>query len=66
MSIPYVRADLTPGTCVIVEDNGRRSLRKVLQAMRAAGGTLVWVLGTTPEDAAARRRPQPPFPKSPA
>jgi nanoRNase/pAp phosphatase (c-di-AMP/oligoRNAs hydrolase) len=47
----YVRADLTPGTCVIVEDNGRRSLRKVIQAVRAAGGTLIWVLGTTPEDA---------------
>jgi nanoRNase/pAp phosphatase (c-di-AMP/oligoRNAs hydrolase) len=47
----FVRADVTPGTCVIVEDNGRRSLRRVLQAVRAAGGTLVWVLGTTPEDA---------------
>jgi nanoRNase/pAp phosphatase (c-di-AMP/oligoRNAs hydrolase) len=47
----YVKADLTPATCVIIEDNGRRSLRKVLQAVRAAGGTLVWVLGTTPEDA---------------
>lgn len=47
----YVRADLTPGTCVIIEDNGRRSLRKILQAVRAAGGLLVWVLGTTPEDA---------------
>ena len=47
----YVRADLTPGTCVIIEDNGRRSLRKVIQAIRAAGGTLIWVLGTTPEDA---------------
>ena len=46
-----VRADVTPGTCVIIEDNGRRSLRRVLQAVRAAGGTLVWVLGTTPEDA---------------
>jgi nanoRNase/pAp phosphatase (c-di-AMP/oligoRNAs hydrolase) len=46
----YVRADLTPGTCIIVEDNGRRSLRKVIQAIRAAGGTLIWVLGTAPED----------------
>jgi nanoRNase/pAp phosphatase (c-di-AMP/oligoRNAs hydrolase) len=48
----YVRADLTPGTCVIIEDNGRHSLRKVIQAARAAGGTLIWVLGTTPQDAA--------------
>lgn len=47
----YVRADLTPATCVIVEDNGRRSLKKIIQAIRAAGGTLVWVFGTTPEDA---------------
>jgi nanoRNase/pAp phosphatase (c-di-AMP/oligoRNAs hydrolase) len=47
----FVRADVTPATCVIIEDNGRRSLRKVLQAVRAAGGILVWVLGTTPEDA---------------
>jgi nanoRNase/pAp phosphatase (c-di-AMP/oligoRNAs hydrolase) len=47
----YVKADVTPGTCVIVEDNGRKSLRKVLQAVRAAGGSLIWVLGTSPEDA---------------
>jgi nanoRNase/pAp phosphatase (c-di-AMP/oligoRNAs hydrolase) len=47
----WVRADVSPGTCVIIEDNGRRALRKVLQAARAAGGTLVWVLGTGPEDA---------------
>ncbi|MBA3271699.1 MAG: DHH family phosphoesterase [Acidobacteria bacterium] len=46
----FVKADLTPGTCVIIEDNGRRSLRRVVQAARAAGGTLIWVLGTTPED----------------
>jgi hypothetical protein len=47
----FVRADVLPATCVIIEDNGRRSLRKVLQAVRAAGGTLIWVLGTRPEDA---------------
>ncbi len=41
----YLKADLTPGTCVVVEDNGRRSLRKVLEAVRDAGGTLVYVLG---------------------
>ena len=59
----YVRADLTPATCVIVEDNGRRSLRKVLQAIRAAGGTLIWVLGTTPEDAARADELKPSFPE---
>ncbi|HUK33170.1 MAG TPA: DHH family phosphoesterase [Vicinamibacterales bacterium] len=41
----YLKADLTPGTCVIIEDNGKRSLRKVLEAVRDAGGTLVYVLG---------------------
>ena len=41
----YVKADLTPGTCVVVEDNGRKSLKKVLEAIWDAGGTLVYVLG---------------------
>src|SRR5690349_18656631 len=41
----YLKADITPGTCVIVEDNGRRSLKKILDAIRDAGGTLVYVLG---------------------
>src|SRR4051794_35346994 len=41
----YVKADLTPGTCIIIEDNGRRSLKKILDAVRDAGGTLVYVLG---------------------
>src|SRR2546430_2677718 len=41
----YLKADLSPSTCVIIEDNGRRSLKKILDAVRAAGGTLVYVLG---------------------
>src|SRR5579864_2118400 len=41
----WVKADLGPSTCVIVEDNGRRSPRKILQAIRDAGGTLIYVLG---------------------
>jgi nanoRNase/pAp phosphatase (c-di-AMP/oligoRNAs hydrolase) len=41
----YLKADLTPGTCVIVEDNGRRSLKKIVDAIRDAGGTLIYVLG---------------------
>src|SRR6266545_1433408 len=40
----YLKADITPGTCVIVEDTGRRSLKKVLEAIRDAGGSLVYVL----------------------
>src|SRR5215212_10980724 len=41
----FVKADLGPSTCVVIEDNGRRSLRKILEAVRDAGGTLVYVLG---------------------
>jgi nanoRNase/pAp phosphatase (c-di-AMP/oligoRNAs hydrolase) len=41
----FIKADLGPGTCVIVEDNGRRSPRKILQAVEDAGGALVYVLG---------------------
>src|SRR6185436_11450584 len=40
----YLRADLTPNTCVIVEDSGKRSLKRVLTALRDAGGTLLYVL----------------------
>src|SRR2546428_8381268 len=50
----YLKADLSPSTCVIIEDNGRRSLKKILDAVRAAGGTLVYVLGIGTE-ATARR-----------
>jgi nanoRNase/pAp phosphatase (c-di-AMP/oligoRNAs hydrolase) len=41
----FVKADLSPSTCVIIEDNGKRSLRKTLEAVRDAGGTLVYILG---------------------
>ncbi len=41
----YLKADLTPGTCVVVEDNGKRSLKKILESIWEAGGTLVYVLG---------------------
>jgi nanoRNase/pAp phosphatase (c-di-AMP/oligoRNAs hydrolase) len=40
----YVRADVTPSTCVIIEDNGRRSIRKVVSSIRDAGGSLMYVL----------------------
>ena len=49
----YLKADLSPNTCIIVEDGGRPGLRKTLTALRDAGGTLVYVLGTT---AATARR----------
>jgi nanoRNase/pAp phosphatase (c-di-AMP/oligoRNAs hydrolase) len=41
----YVKADLGPSTCVIIEDNGRRNPRKIIEAVRDAGGTLIYVLG---------------------
>ncbi len=50
----YLKADLTPGTCVIIEDNGRKSLRRILEAVRDAGGTLVYVLGVGLSDARKR------------
>jgi nanoRNase/pAp phosphatase (c-di-AMP/oligoRNAs hydrolase) len=50
----YLKADVTPGTCVVVEDNGRKSLRKVLEAIWDAGGTLVYVLGVGTSDSRKR------------
>src|SRR5471032_2783328 len=44
----YLKADIGPSTCVIIEDNGKRSLKKILEAVRDAGGTLVYVLGIAP------------------
>ena len=40
----YVRADLTPNTCVIVEDNGKKGIKRVVSAIRDAGGSLLYVL----------------------
>ena len=50
----YLKADIGPSTCVIIEDNGRRSLKKILDAVRDAGGTLVYVLGIGPATAGKR------------
>src|SRR5712691_11303228 len=50
----WVKADLGPGTCVIIEDNGRRSPKRILEAVRDAGGTLVYVLGLGAEATAKR------------
>src|SRR3954451_478085 len=52
----YLKADISPSTCFIVEDNGRRSVKKVLSAIRDAGGTLVYVLHTTPSKASEAAR----------
>ena len=37
----YLKADISPTTCFIVEDNGRRSPRKILSAIRDAGGLAI-------------------------
>src|SRR3954468_12517717 len=41
----YLKADVSPTTCVVVEDTGKRSMRKTLEAIRDAGATLVYVIG---------------------
>jgi nanoRNase/pAp phosphatase (c-di-AMP/oligoRNAs hydrolase) len=46
----YVKLNVSPVTPVIIEDNGRRGLRKVIEAVRSAGGSLVYVLGTSLQD----------------
>jgi nanoRNase/pAp phosphatase (c-di-AMP/oligoRNAs hydrolase) len=50
----YLKADLGPSTCVIIEDNGKRSIRKPLEAVRDAGGTLIYVLGIGAEATSKR------------
>src|SRR3954469_5189255 len=45
----FLKADIGPSTCVIIEDNGKRSPKKILEAVRDAGGTLVYVLRTGPQ-----------------
>ena len=51
---PFVKADLGPGTCVIVEDSGRRSPKKILEAVRDAGGSLIYLLGIGAEATSKR------------
>ena len=46
----YVKLGVSPVMPVFIEDNGRRGLRKVLEAVRGAGGTLIYVLGTSLDD----------------
>src|SRR5438270_5908856 len=47
----WLKADIGPSTCVIIEDNGRRGLKRILEAVRDAGGTLVYVLGVARPEA---------------
>src|ERR1700730_11477628 len=50
----WLKADIGPSTCVIIEDNGKRSPKKILEAVRDAGGTLVYVLGIGAESTGQR------------
>jgi nanoRNase/pAp phosphatase (c-di-AMP/oligoRNAs hydrolase) len=52
----YLRADISPNTCVLVEDSGRRSLKRIVTAIRDAGGCLLYVLHVA--RGGARRRPE--------
>ncbi len=54
----YLKADLRPGTAVIVEDDGHQRLVPIIEAAHNAGGTLVYVLGSSGGPAAHRREEQ--------
>ena len=42
----YLKAGISPTTCFLVEDNGKRSIKKTLSAIRDAGGTLTYIIHT--------------------
>jgi len=42
----YLKADISPSTCFIIEDNARRSVKKIVSAVRDSGGTLIYLLHT--------------------
>jgi nanoRNase/pAp phosphatase (c-di-AMP/oligoRNAs hydrolase) len=51
----YLKADISPNTCFIVEDNCKRGIKKTLTAIRDAGGTLIYVVRTGMSAAAAAK-----------
>ncbi len=58
----YLKLDLTPTTPVLIEDNGRRSIKRTVQAVSDAGGTLIYVLrvgGRRPDRAGDARGASP-------
>ena len=46
----YLKADVSPQTCIIIEDSGRKYLPKMIEAVRDAGGSLIYVLGVGTAD----------------
>jgi nanoRNase/pAp phosphatase (c-di-AMP/oligoRNAs hydrolase) len=47
----YLKCDLSPNTLLLIQDNGRRSLNRIIDAVHDAGGTLIYIIGTTPTKA---------------
>src|SRR5215204_3326205 len=45
----FLKVDLSPSDCVIIQDTHRKGLARVIEAARDAGGTLIYVLGTRPD-----------------
>ena len=45
----FLKVDLSPSDCVIIQDTHRKGLGRVIDAARDAGGTLIYVLGTRPD-----------------
>jgi hypothetical protein len=37
----YLKVEVDPSTCVLVEDTGRRSPHRTIETIRDAGGTLI-------------------------
>ena len=50
----YVKCDVGPATCVILEDDGQHSVKRPLQAILDAGAVLVYVLTATGNNKSAR------------
>ena len=53
----YLKADITATTCFLVEDSSKRSIKKILDAIRDAGGTLIYVLHTAKRGAHGKPDP---------
>ena len=57
----WLKADVGPATCVLVEDSPRRSPGRTIETIRDAGATLVYLLDTvrprSPKQQQRRRRP---------
>ncbi len=42
----YLKADCSPNTCILLQDNPRRNMSRVINAVKDAGGTLIYLIGT--------------------